>query len=128
MKQSLIDKPFRGSPAFFVSYLVLFIPTMLITEPYDWELPVVSKIAAFIFLPFVTTAFIYFPISFALACIKSGERGKRVMKAFFYVTLGICSLFMLEFIRTGQNAINPIVVVFVSAWACFMISWTLRKD
>jgi hypothetical protein len=79
---SVLEKPFRLTKEFFIAYLVLVLPTLWLLRPWDWELPIVSRLAGIIFLPFAVTIVFYCPALFIVWAFGDGPLGRRVLLTF----------------------------------------------
>ena len=83
-----LDKPFRFTAGFWVAFAVLAIPTLRLAQPWHWELPVISKIAGTVFIPFAAVVVCYCPVMFVMAVIQGGKEGKEIASAFIGAIAG----------------------------------------
>ena len=79
---NVLEKPFRLTKEFFIAYLVLALPTLWLLHPWDWELPIISRFAGIVFLPFAVTIVFYCPALFIVWAFGDGLVGRRVLLTF----------------------------------------------
>jgi hypothetical protein len=89
MKTVALDKPFRLSLDFWIAYVLLSWPTLWFTKPWAWDLPVISKIAGLVFLPFAVAIVCYCPVLFMLAIASGGSNERKVARRFFEAVVGV---------------------------------------
>jgi hypothetical protein len=81
MSASSLDKPLRFTPDFWVAFAVLAIPTLWLSQPWLWNLPMISKLAGVVFLPFAAVIVCYCPVMFAMAVLRGGREERRSASA-----------------------------------------------
>jgi hypothetical protein len=88
MKTVDVDKPFKLTFEFAIALAVLTIPTLWISKPWTWDLPLYSRAAGTVFLPFAATIVIYCPILFFASVSRDAFRNGSAFRAFFATILG----------------------------------------
>ena len=89
MKTIDIDKPYKPGADFGIAYVFLAIPVLWFVRPWLWDLPVYSKIAGVVFLPFAATVVSYCPFLFAVAVIRGDAMQKKIFRAFVSAIGGV---------------------------------------
>jgi hypothetical protein len=82
MKTLDLDKPFKPGIDFWVVCAILAVPVLWFAKPWTGDLPVYSKIASIISLPFAATVVSYCPFLFAVAVIRGDSTQKKIFRAF----------------------------------------------
>ena len=77
-----LTKPFRPSRDFWAAYVLLGVPVLWFARPWSWELPVFSKVAGLVFLPFAAAMVCYFPFLFIAAITRGSSKEKKIGLAF----------------------------------------------
>jgi hypothetical protein len=80
---------FKPGKTFFTIWLVVFIPVLYLTAPWNLDLPWLSKLACIIIFPFFTTIVIYRPIAFIQKLIQSGKEGRKILRIFTSCIIGV---------------------------------------
>jgi hypothetical protein len=93
MKTVDLEKPFTLSHDFWAAYLLLGVPVLWFARPWVWELPVFSRIAGFVFLPFAAAIICYCPFLFLRAVVRGSSNDKKIGWAFLAAVAG-ASLFL----------------------------------
>jgi hypothetical protein len=83
-----VDKPFKLTSEFGIALAVLTIPTLWIFKPWTWDLPLYSRAAGTVFLPFAATIVIYCPILFFASVSREAFKKGSAFRAFFAAILG----------------------------------------
>ncbi len=82
MKTTDLEKPFRLSRDFWAAYALLGIPVLWFARPWNWELPIYSKAAGFVFLPFAAAIVCYCPFLFIAAITRGSSKERKIGLAF----------------------------------------------
>jgi len=82
MKTLDLDKPFKPGIDFWLVLALLAIPVLWFAKPWSGDLPLYSKAASIIFLPFAATVVLYCPFLFAVAVIRGDSAQKMIFRAF----------------------------------------------
>ncbi|MBC2593090.1 hypothetical protein H5P28_02335 [Ruficoccus amylovorans] len=104
-----LEKPFRLTKEFFIAWLVLALPTLWLVRPWDWELPLYSRLAGMVFLPFAVTIVFYCPALFILWALGDGPQGRRVLLTFLIVMVAAG-------VTTAVLAVNGTFDSFSQSW------------
>ena len=59
MNAPSLDKPVKLTPDFLAAFAVLAVPTLWLAQPWSWNLPLISKVAGVVFLPFAAVIVCY---------------------------------------------------------------------
>jgi hypothetical protein len=111
MKASALDKPFRPAVDFWIAFMLLAIPTLWLSKPWGWELPLISKIAGIVFLPFAAVIVCYCPVLFALAVFRGGEKERKAASAFAGAIIGAAVFLSVVWFNYGFGRLPSLVAV-----------------
>jgi hypothetical protein len=122
-----IDQPFRPRADFFVVWVILAVPTFLLTRGMKTDQGWFSYGAILILLSLFATIILYGPVLLARQIIRSGSRGWFVARV-FVSTLLAAVLFaaILYFTGHGEHAASYSFAVSFIASAYF--HWKLRNE
>jgi hypothetical protein len=96
-----INKPFRLTLSFWVTYGVLALPVLWFTRPWLWDLPVYSRAAAVFFFPFAATIITYCPFVFVRAVFFGDSSQRRGYQAFFFSMVTVVALLFVVWWHKG---------------------------
>lgn len=88
MKAPSLDKPFRFTLDFWIAFTVLAVPTLWLSRPWSWDLPIVSKVSGLVFLPIAAVIVCYCPVLFAMALLRGGREERKVASAWVGAVAG----------------------------------------
>jgi hypothetical protein len=90
-----IDRPFRFTWDFRVVWVLLEIPTFPLVLKSHWgtDQPLYSKCAFLIVVPFIGTFILYGPIMFIRQIVRSGSRGRFVLRVYLSIILMVALFF-----------------------------------
>lgn len=127
MNSNGINEPFVLGKAFASAWIAISIPVLWYTQPWDYDLPVYSRLAALIIYPFLTTILIYCPVAFVKRIICSGAKGLKVLRLFLSCVLGICLIVLPAWIQSDYEPIDSGIAFIVAIWAMWYINVNLNK-
>ncbi len=109
MKTTALDKPFRPTVDFWAAFMLLAIPTLWLSKPWAWDLPMISKIAGIIFLPFAAVIICYCPVLFALAVFCGGEKERKIARAFIAAIAGTTAFLCVVWATYGFGRLPSLI-------------------
>ena len=112
-----LDEPFRITSDLLIAWAVLSIPSLWFARPWEWEVPLYSRFAAILFIPFAVTIATYCPILFVRSVLASGPFGARIAKAFFSVIAATALMLTLAYTFGGFQPVDSWLIILVAAWA-----------
>ncbi len=123
-----IDQPFRLSRDVLVAWALLAFPSLILTQPWQWSLPLYSQIAGILFIPFAAMIVLYCPILLLIAVFRSGSRGRVVFGAFILTMVETAAALGILFVSGHFEPVNAASVFAISAGAIFVFNYrTARK-
>src|SRR5947209_15431721 len=72
------NKPFRFTRGFWLAYIFLGAPVLWFAKPWSWELPVFSRIAGLVFLPFAAAIVCYCPFLFVYSLVRGASKERKI--------------------------------------------------
>jgi hypothetical protein len=124
MKAASLDKPFKLTPDFLAAFVVLAVPTLWLSQPWSWDLPIVSKIAGIAFLPFAAAIVCYCPVLFAMALFRGGKEERKSASAFVGAIAGTAVFLGAVWIIYGFDRLPS----FVATPAVLIASWIYSRS
>lgn len=118
---------FRFTADFLVALVVLSIPSLWLSRPWDWDLPAYSILSGLIFIPLATTIVVYCPIMFIRAILKSGRTGMKIAKAFIGVVIAAGMMLLLSSVFGGFKPVDTWLVVLVASWATVALDDKIKR-
>ena len=110
-KTGTLDQPFKLSLDFWAAYLLLGIPTLWITKPWAWNLPVISKAAGIVFFPFAAAIVCYCPVLLALAVIRGDSKEKKIAGEFAAAVAGATVFLAIVWARYGFDRVPSFLAI-----------------
>lgn len=105
MKTPSLDKPFRFTVDFWIAFAVLAVPTLWLAQPWNWDLPIVSKLTGVLFLPFAAVIVCYCPVLFAVAIFQGGKEERESVSAWAGALVGAAVFLGIVWIVYGFDRI-----------------------
>lgn len=126
--KSRLDENFRFTKVFGILYVISLAFFAILAKPWTFSLPIVSQIAATIFIPFAISIALYVPAKL----LKIGATANPEEKSFFsraLITLVVVALLLLIlFYKSGFEEINRLYVfIIVGAAFAFLKIKPLKK-
>ena len=119
-----IDRPFRLSMDFCLVWVVLAVVTWFLLRRTDIG-PWYSHLSAIILLPFFATFVLYGPVLLARQIVRSGSRGRLVLRVFLSI-LVVAMIFAAVLLITGQEA-SAAMTGAATFTATLYLNWRLRE-
>ncbi|MFY9923676.1 MAG: hypothetical protein WAK51_04270 [Opitutaceae bacterium] len=113
MKTVDIDKPFRPTLGFWITYAILAIPAFWISRPWFWDLPIYSRVAGVILCPFLAAVFVYCSFEMIGAVVVGGPNQRKAFWAFLVSVACAALVLGIECIRGGFDHVPPMAPAFV---------------
>ena len=120
-------EPFVPGVAFLVALIVIAIPTLYLTTPWNWNLPWISRVAGIAFFPFAATVVIYCPVAFLKRIFNDRRNGMKVLGIFVSCVLGILFLLLPVWLISGFEPIDSWIVGGVSVWAIWYFNYRFDR-
>ena len=122
-----IDKPFRFTWDFCVVWLLLAVPTYLLTRSSNFG-PWYSYAGILILVPLFAAFAIYGPVLLVRQIIRSGSRGRFVAQTFLAILL-VAALVFGGLLASGfyTESRARILAFFFSGAATLFLNWRLDK-
>jgi len=124
---SMIDRPFRFTWDFCVVWLLLVLPTFVLTRSQDFG-PWYSRAAVLILLPMFATFVLYGPVLLVRQVIGSGSRGWLVARVLVSI-ISVGALLLGGLLLSGfytQTRARIIAFVFIIV-ATIYLHWKLER-
>ena len=96
-----INKPFKLTQSFWLTYVVLAIPVLWFTRPWHWDLPILSRFAGIVFFPFAATIITYCPFVFVRAVFFGDSSQRMGFRAFVVSVLSVVALLFVIWWHKG---------------------------
>jgi len=122
-----VDRPFRFTWDFCVVWLVLVVPTFLLTRRHDFG-PWYSQVAFLVLVPLFATFLLYGPVLLVRQAVRSGSRGWVVARLFLSVVIVAVLLFGGLLLSGSYTESTGGIFAFVfTAAATVYLSWRLER-
>jgi len=89
-----LEKQFRLTREFWFAYAILAAPVIVVAKPWTWQLPAISQIAAYAFLPFAAVIVTYSSVAFIAAVIHGTSKERKIGVAFL-ASVGSSAFFLV---------------------------------
>ena len=121
------NEPFVPGKLFYASWALISIPVLFFTRPWEYELPLYSRIACMLFYPFAATIVVYVPIAFVEKVIRGGREGRRGLLIFLSCMGWVMLAVLLSLLSNGGESVWPWTGLVVSAGASVYLNYKLSK-
>ena len=98
---------------------MLAVPTLWLAQPWSWNLPLISKVAGVVFLPFAAVIVCYCPVLLALAVIHGGKEERKSASALVGAVAGAAVFLSAVWIIYGFDKLPSLVAVpavLIASW------------
>ena len=127
MNSNELNEPFVPGKAFALAWIAISIPVLWHTQPWSYELPVYSRVAAIIIYPFLATILLYCPVAFVKRMIYSGAEGLKVLRIFLSCVFGVLLIIMPSWILNDYEPTDSGLSFVVAVWAMWYLNVNLNK-
>ena len=118
-----IDRPFRFTLDFALVWALLMVPVFFLIRGWDIG-PWYSRVALVLQLSIFATFMLYGPVLLARQIVRSGSRGRFVLRVFLSILFTVF-LYAMVLLITGRGQ-GPTWIGTVSFLAIVYLHWRLR--
>jgi len=111
MRIPSLDKPFRFTLDCWIAFVLLAVPTLWLSQPWHWELPIVSKIAGTVYLPFAAVIVCYCPILFVVAVLRGGADERKSAGLWLGAVAGAAVYLGIVWMEFGFDRLPSLFVI-----------------
>lgn len=116
------DDNYKIGSDFFVALIIISFPVLIAFKPWNWDVPLFSKISAIFLIPFLATFFIYTPILFLSSFLLFRKTHSGIFRTFFIIAFISSAFVLLSYFLDLDRGFSSIFTVVLTAWAVYSLN------